>query len=123
MEHRQDIGRTRGLFKNLLGEIEKATSEKGVFEMVLDQIAKLMATESDENARQLLGDKLDDITDGVRKLTSVGGRIDNAKKLTEILEKLIRMEREAFGISDAEDERTGVDDLVIKLRALRNGAQ
>lgn len=113
MEHRQDIGRTRGLFQALLGEVETATREKNTFELVLDRIRKLTECESDETTKKMLFDSLADLQADISKLTSVHGRIDAAKKLTEILERVVRLEREAFGITDDEEnKRTSVDDLL-----------
>ena len=113
MEHRQDIGRTRGLFQALLGEVETATREKNTFELVLDRIRKLTECESDETAKKMLFESLADLQADIHKLTSVHGRIDAAKKLTEILERVVRLEREAFGITDDEEnKRTSVDDLL-----------
>ncbi|MEJ8821523.1 hypothetical protein WKW80_05665 [Variovorax humicola] len=37
-----------------------------------------------------------------RKVISTVGRIDSAKKVTEMLENLVRLEREAYGISTVE---------------------
>lgn len=119
MEHRQDIGRTRNLFKALLGEIETATREKNTFDQMLDRVRKLVETESDETTKQVFMEQFNDLQSHLAKLLSVGGRIDNTKKLTEILEKLVRLEREAFGIDQSEEERTGVDALILKLRGLR----
>lgn len=120
LAHRSDIGRTRGLFQSLLGEVETATLEKGSFEMVVDQLRKLMGSKDDEAFKAALGEKIYDLIISMQKLTSVHGRIDAAKKLTEILEKVVRMEREAFGIDTTADKPAfEYEALMKKVHALK----
>ena len=119
MEHRQDIGRTRNLFKSLLGEVELATQEKGTFEAVIAIMGKIIAAETDDDAKKLMASQFGDLEGDIRKLTSINNRIDSAKKLTEILERLVKMEREAFGIDgDDEKAKSGIDDLLSRIRGI-----
>lgn len=123
IEHRQDIGRTRQLFKALLAEVETATNEKNLFEAVIARIGNIVGAEQDESVKDVLMEQFADLVGDVRKLTSIGNRIDSAKKLTEILEKLVRMEREAFGITDGESGDGDIDSLLLKLRRAKGGSE
>lgn len=123
MEHRTDIGKTRGLFKKLLAEVESATDEKDSLKAFLTKAAYMV-----DRALEDVTDKLDisetrgllkDIRDDVHKLTSLSNRIEQTKKLTEVLEKLVRLEREAFGISNEEGGGgSSIDDLLSKVHGV-----
>ena len=97
LEHRTDIRRGRTLFQNLLTELEGQVADPGLFE----QLGDLMdtSTEADDEGGRARQDKLNEI---YRKVISMPGRVDSAKKLTETLEKLVKMERQAFGLDNAE---------------------
>lgn len=49
-------------------------------------------------------------------------RVDNGKKLTDMLEKVVRMEREATGIDKAEDSGKGESPLHTRLQEARKRA-
>jgi hypothetical protein len=96
MEHRQDIGRTRLLFRTMLEELEVASSTEGRALMAAMADASTLPgpdeTEESRAARVAMMRRLLD------KITSGPNRIDSAKKLTDVLEKVVKLEREAFGI-------------------------
>jgi hypothetical protein len=106
MAHRQDISRSRALFSRLLAELELLTDNKGLFA----QLGALMATSDDDPAKT---DKLGQL---YSKVISLPGRVDSAKRLVETLEKLVRMEREAFGI-DKDDGVENPIDAALKVIA------
>jgi hypothetical protein len=97
--HRQDIGRSRKLFCRLLAEVELLTDHTGLFA----QLGVLLAMPGDDPAR---ADKLGQL---YGKVISLPARVDAAKKLVETREKLIRMEREAFGIDKDEGVESPID--------------
>ena len=105
MEHRQDIGRTRKLFAALMDEVELTTDNRALFE----ELGELMRN-PDDNGQ----DKRNEIYAKVIGMTS---RIDSTKKLTEVLEKVIKMEREAFGIDSGESDKASVDLLLKKINS------
>lgn len=112
MEHRQDIGRSRRLFQSLLRELEIGTDHIDLFE----QIGEIM----DESGPDANGTwKKDKINEIYRKVISLGGRVTNAKQLTETLEKLVRMEREAFGIDTGRDGEKAYEEMLQALGATR----
>lgn len=94
LAHRTDIARGRKLFGSLLAEIEAETDNLALFQ----RLGELLDTSgTDENGRNIR----DLLNEAYQKVISTTGRVDAAKKLTEMLEKLVRMEREAFGIEGA----------------------
>jgi hypothetical protein len=108
LEHRSDIGRTRSLFRALLGEIEAETDHLALFQA----LGELLDTSGPDQTGTWRQDKLNDL---YKKVISATGRIDGAKKLTEMLEKLVKLERQAFGIEDGESEKSGVEDLLKRI--------
>ena len=108
IEHRQDIGRTRSLFRALLGEIELETGSLELFQ----SLGELLDTSGPDQTGTWRKDKLNEL---YQKIISSIGRIDGAKKLTEMLEKLVKLERQAFGIEDGEGEKSGVEDLLKRI--------
>lgn len=98
IEHRLDIQRSRKLFQSLLGELEDLGAAGDLalqlFETLHDPQAE-DATTSESGRKRM--DRMRQLLDAV---LSTPGRIESGKKLVEMLEKLVRMEREAFGIDD-----------------------
>ena len=110
MAHRTDIGRARSLFRSLLGEIEAETDGLELFK----SLGELLDTSGPDHTGSWRKDKLNEI---YTKVIGSGGRIDSAKKLTEMLEKLVKMERQVFGIEDGEAEKAAADTLLKSLGA------
>ena len=107
MDHRQDIGRTLGLFCSMLEKLEVASSLDG--RQLITELIEVMHPEGDDGiVAQARAGRMQRLFD---KITAGPPRIDSAKKLTEILEKLERMEREAFGFSDDAGVNSGVEGL------------
>lgn len=110
MAHRSDMGRTRKMFGKLMDELELTTDNKALFE----QLGALLDT-SGENAD---GKFIKDAANAIyQKVISMQGRVDSAKKLTEMLEKVVAMERKAFGIDDADQGLSELDALYKKINS------
>jgi hypothetical protein len=90
LSHRTDIARSRALAMSLLSELEIETGNIDLFE----ELGELLRSEDDKGQ-----DRRNDI---YRKVISSAGRIDSMKKLAEVLKTLIGLEREAYGIVDAQ---------------------
>lgn len=105
--HRKDIARSRSLFACLMDEMELTTGNKALFE----QLGSLLDETSESDSGRIRQDKINEI---YSKVISLPGRVDSAKKLVEMLEKLVRMEREAFGI-DKEDGADSPLDVALKI--------
>jgi hypothetical protein len=107
MEHRTDIKRARTLFQTLLGELEVLGSSgdlaRDLFEMINDP------EDGDEPKSEAAKNRIYQMRRTLEAVLSVPGRIDSGKKAVEMLEKLVRMEREAFGIGadDGDDRNKG----------------
>lgn len=95
LAHRQDIGRTRGLFRTMLGELEASSTPEG--QALLEEMFDVVHGKDDpEDKGSRRAEKLRQMLDRALELRD---RVDTAKKLAETLEKLVRLEREAFGIA------------------------
>ena len=112
MEHRRDIGRTRTLFVNLLGELEDITTKEG--QRLAEEMFELLAPQQDEDNAAAMR-RYEALRKKFDQVVGMSGRIDSAKKLTEMLEKLVKMERDAFGIKDESEKSGGYEDLLAKI--------
>lgn len=110
LSHRTDIADTRSLFRSLLLEVRAETDSLGLFQA----LGELLDTSGPDQTGTWRQDKLNEL---YKKVISTTGRIDGAKKLTEMLEKLVRLERQAFGIADTEDDKDGADQVLKSLGA------
>lgn len=92
MEHRKGIKRGREIFGALLAEVEFQTGDPGLFEQLGDMLDQ--SDDGDENGKAR-ADKLNEI---YRKVISTPGRVESARKLVEMLERVVKLERQAFNI-------------------------
>lgn len=104
------IKRTHDLFEKLMDELEATTDNKELFE----QLGELLDRSGENADGKMVMDKLNET---YRKVISMTGRVDSAKKLTEILEKVVKLEREAFGIESDDKGLSSVDALLKKINA------
>ena len=102
------IQRSHSLFEKLMAELELTTDNRELFE----QLGELLDTSGPDSNGRYVKDKINEI---YQKVISMQGRVDSAKKLTEILEKVVKMEREAFGIDDGDKAETAIDTLLKKI--------
>lgn len=90
LTHRTDIARSRSLAMALLGELEVQTGNLELFE----QLGEMLRNPDDKG--------IDRLNDLYQKVISTPGRIDGMKKLAETLKNLIGLEREAYGLVEAQ---------------------
>lgn len=100
--HRKDIARSRSLFGKLLDELELTTDNRALFE----QLGELMDESGEDASGRYKQDKRAEL---YAKVISMPIRVDSSKKLVEMLEKTVRLEREAYGIDKEEDSDHRVD--------------
>ena len=106
--HRRGLKRLGGLRDKLINEIEMVTDNPAVF----DKLGEIL----DESGPDANGNwKADKLNALYRKVISVSGRIDDAKKLAEVDEKVRKGEREAFNIGGEEESKGNVEDLLAKI--------
>jgi len=105
--HRTDIKRHRTLSIKLLAEIEAQTNEPELFA----QLGELLQSPDDKGI-----DRLNEI---YRKVIATPSRIDSMKKLAETLKTLIALEREALGITGAEEDKPNKQDIPVLEAARR----
>ncbi|MCT6518944.1 hypothetical protein GY03_16850 [Proteus vulgaris] len=94
MEHRGDIRRARELTNNLFDELSAECADVPA----LRDLGKLMFN-PDDNGR----DKLNEI---YHSIISLPERVKSAKALSETLKNLVGLERQAYGLDDAQPNKT-----------------
>lgn len=99
--HRAHIARSLALFTTLLGELEAIGTSgdlaRDLFEVMHSDDADDAPVTDAQKAR------VNRMRTTLEAVLSVPGRIDAGKKAIEMLEKLVRLEREAFGIKSDDD--------------------
>jgi len=90
LTQRSDIARSRSLAMALLGELEAQTENLDLFE----QLGELLRSDDEKGQ-----DRRNDI---YQKVISSAGRIDGMKKLSDTLKTLVGLEREAYGLVEAQ---------------------
>lgn len=120
LAHRRDIHRARSLANALLDELEKQTDPTTL--ALLNELGELLRNPDDKGM-----DKLNDLYHAIIALPE---RSKTMKVLVESLQKLVDMERTAFGMDakGADDDKKGVEavstkDLLLLAKALRGGQQ
>ena len=120
LAHRRDIHRARNLANALLDELEKQTDPATL--SLLNDLGEMLRNPDDKGA-----DKLNDLYHAIIALPE---RSKTMKVLVESLQKLVDMERTAFGMDakGADEDKKGVEavstkDLLLLAQALRGGRQ
>lgn len=103
LAHRKDILRARGLTNALLDELAKQTDPDTL--LLLGELGELLCKPDDKTGR----DRLNELYHAVIALPE---RAKTMKTLAESLQKLVDMERTAFGM-DAKDKAPGTDPLAL----------
>lgn len=100
LAHRKDIGRARALTNTLLDELAKQTDPDTL--VLLHELGELLRSEDDNGQ-----DRRNDL---YMKVISLSERSKTMKTLAESMQKLVDMERTAFGM-DVKDVGPGSDPL------------
>lgn len=100
MEHRQDISKVKDVFKSLVGELAGLSKPEGM--SLVEQLFELIHGDApdDEEGNEFERRRIEKMRERLNRVLDMPGRVDSAKKITEMLEKLVKLEREAFGIDD-----------------------
>jgi len=105
MSHRSDIARSRKLAMSLLEELEIETGDIDLFR----ELGEILRSDDDKGQ-----DRRNDL---YNKVISSAGRIDSMKKLAETMKTLVGLEREAYGLVEAQKvELTGKNGAPIETR-------
>jgi hypothetical protein len=93
MAHRSAAGKFQTLVQEMVKEIEVQTMDPALFA----ELGDLM--------NQGLNDKgrADKVAEAYQRVIALPGRVDTMKKLVEAFEKLVKLEREAFGLAAVPD--------------------
>jgi hypothetical protein len=105
---RSDISKGRKLVMSLLSELEGQTDNLELYE----QLAELLIDTGDDDKDRAASAKR---WDAFNKAMSLGGRSSTMKSLADSLKTLVSLEREVFGINDANSKQSAhestIDDL------------
>lgn len=107
LAHRRDIHRARRLTNALLDELERQTDPDTL--VLLEELGELLKNPDEKTGR----DRLNEVYQAVISLPE---RSKTMKVLAESLQKLVDMERQAFGMNDK--EAAPVDGLTRMLKAI-----
>ncbi|WOB06479.1 hypothetical protein [Piscinibacter gummiphilus] len=113
MEHRSDIKRTRKLFQALLDQLETAVDADG--KSLIGKLFAVVHQPVDDPNDQGGEKRAARMAELLEKVLSLPSNIKSAKELTDMLEKLVNMERKAFGIDDDNGGGSEVDKLLAKI--------
>lgn len=113
MRHRSDLADLRRIYCLLLRELEDSCTPEGREELVrLLELVVSAEVDPDDPRGQARAEKM---RDSLHRAISLSTRIDNAKKLVEIQEKIIRLEREALGIKEDAESKREIEELLEKV--------
>jgi DNA-binding Lrp family transcriptional regulator len=102
MRHRTDISRGMVLSLNLMAELEHHTLNMDL----LMQLGDLMRNPDDKGKDKLF--------DAFNSVISLPDRIKSAKALSEMMKNYIALEREAYGIKEAEQKDLSTVNVTVK---------
>ena len=104
----EDIARLRKLCSCLMDELERDGGDA----VTVDELRELLDPSNFEMNSKVRQDKLNAV---YRKVISLPDRIQKATTLFGILDKLIRMEREAHGLDKPEAPPKGIEEILAGL--------
>lgn len=116
--HRSDIRRVKSLLHMMLAEAEKQAEavEADIFAELTDVLARAIKTADKEEVQALeIRDEIRDLNGIYRRAMALPARVGMLKQIAETLALLIKMEREAYGISDDDIEANPIDLLLRKI--------
>ena len=111
LAHRRDINRARRLTNALLDELEKQTDPDTL--VLLDELGELLRNPDDKG--------LDKLNDLYRKVIELPERSKTMKVLAESLQKLVDMERQAFGMDKEAEKKSDALESLLGRIASGNG--
>lgn len=105
LRHRQDLGQTRQVAMDMLGELALTTKKPEEIEALFEKVTE-----------DLGGNALTSAQQQFRDFMRLHSRIGSVHKLADTLSKLQERERKAYGLDDDENKRgTGFEDLLADL--------
>lgn len=105
LSHQSKIRRALGVFEAMLGELEMTSNPEGqgLVEALMDLCRKPEDSETEEDMKRRKKRQADQL----EKILALPSRVDTGKKLAEMLERLVNMERVAHGIKGEEETPGG----------------
>lgn len=109
--HRKGLARLGNLRLKLLVQLEATTDNPELFAA----LGELLDSSGPDETGTFRKDKINEI---YKKVISFSGRVDDAKKLVEIDEKVRKGEREAFGIDQNKGGEVGFESMLERIGRL-----
>jgi hypothetical protein len=117
LEHRVHLQRLKGVFLSLLAELEVAATPEGISLIeTLHEIVSAPGGEAEDDPHGAA--RAQRAREALMKALSLGNRATAAKTLTEVLEKIIKLERQAFGLDDGEKSSTEIEAMLDRVGLL-----
>lgn len=105
MEAREDVMRLERLVRMLMTEVEAETNDPDLF----SKLGELLDESGEDANGKWRQDKRNEL---YTKVISAAWRIDAAKKLVEMTEKLVKLKFQVFGVSDEEAGETAIETVL-----------
>jgi hypothetical protein len=106
------VDRLQKLALTLLGELEDASDVNG--RRLLEQLIEVMS-EPEEGAEDDHGAKrASRMKELMQKALGISGRIDSAQKLSTVIERVVHLQREIFGMNDSSGSGSTEIDTALK---------
>ena len=105
MEAREDVMRLERLVRMLMSEVEAETNDPDLF----SKLGELLDESGEDANGKWRQDKRNEL---YTKVISAAWRIDAAKKLVEMTEKLVKLKFQVFGVSDEEAGETAIETVL-----------
>lgn len=103
LDIRNSVNRVSGVFDTLVSELEAT----GIGADLLKQLIEAVHPPGDGESEEEVERRLQRQRDLLARMLALHGRIDSGKKLVEMLEKIVRMKREAYGLDKAQPPDEG----------------
>lgn len=100
-KERVDVTNARSLVTKLFNECTGITDDS----ISIDRLAEIVA-----------GDDADAMQKMYKHIASLGGRVDNARKLSDALRILVELERKVYRIDDTPGDSMSIEDFLRKAR-------
>lgn len=117
--HRTKITRSTALWESLMSEQEVYGTETA--KLLLAELIDIANPLKDGEDEEAAAERIARAKARLRKAMEFSGRVMSAKQLIDMLEKLVKMEREAWGIDGEERGESSTEMLLKKIRDAQAG--
>lgn len=103
LAHQADISKGRGIVVKLMAELEGVTDHPDLIEDLQQALYQAeLGDDPDDITKQAARGRAQRMRDALERVAGLQGRVGSIKGLSEALKNLVALERQAWGIADAE---------------------